>query len=606
MIVYGDQRRTEEPGQLLDDLLLVSAAVDRAGRAGPERHEAAARLLLDAGEFAQGVVDAAFARRGRDDEGEVEALCARLLDEVARGFVGSCAGLPGEGTAEVAALVGALRRADLPGSIEIKVPEGYAFYALYPELYAAAARDLRAEAPGEVLALGVRSIGTSLSAVVAAAVGAARPAWTLRPSGHPFQRTLAVGPAMARAVLAGRASATYAIVDEGPGFSGSSFGAVADWLEDEGVAPARVVFFPSHRGAPGAVASERHRARWQRARRYVVDFERVFLEGPAPRLASFLAGPLGGPVDGLEDVAGGRWRRKLYAREEAWPPVFAAQERRKYLVSSGGRLFLAKFAGLGRHGEAARDRAERLARAGFIPRSLGLGYGFLVSEWLGEARPLPYPLGEAREARAREEAIDRGWLVARVGDYLAFLAREFPAKEPGASSDKLLEMARYNAGLRLGQEVASELDRWSGEVASIEGAAARVCTDNKLHAWEWLALPDGRLLKADALDHHAAHDLIGAQDIAWDIAGASAELRMSEAERAALIERVERGSGRRVNPSRMPFYTACYLAFQMGRATMAASSLGDGDAGERARLDAACGDYAARLGELLGGLTGIS
>ena len=64
--------------------------------------------------------------------------------------------------------------------------------------------------------------------------------------------------------------------------------------------------------------------------------------------------------------------------------------------------------------------------------------------------------------------------------------------------------------------------------AGLKGAVRRVETDNRLHAWEWLHTPDGRLLKTDALDHHAGHDLIGCQDITWDIAGATVELDLSD------------------------------------------------------------------------------
>ena len=72
------------------------------------------------------------------------------------------------------------------------MPEGYAYYALYPETYVAAAEQfIRGRRPGTAVCVGLRSIGTSLSAAVAAGLEAA--GWrvlalTLRPRGHPFQR----------------------------------------------------------------------------------------------------------------------------------------------------------------------------------------------------------------------------------------------------------------------------------------------------------------------------------------------------------------------------------------------------------------------------------
>ena len=59
--------------------------------------------------------------------------------------------------------------------------------------------------------------------------------------------------------------------------------------------------------------------------------------------------------------------------------------------------------------------------------------------------------------------------------------------------------------------------------------------------------PDGRLLKTDALDHHAGHDLIGCQDITWDIAGATVELDLSDSERNRLCRIVAEQSGHPVN-----------------------------------------------------------
>src|SRR3954453_21950736 len=55
-----------------------------------------------------------------------------------------------------------------------------------------------------------------------------------------------------------------------------------------------------------------------------------------------------------------------------------------------------------------------------------------------------------------------------------------------------------------------------------------VLTDNRMHAWEWLVTPEGRILKADALDHHRGNDLVGPQDVAWDLAGAAVELELDE------------------------------------------------------------------------------
>ncbi|HET7694738.1 MAG TPA: hypothetical protein VFK57_03455 [Vicinamibacterales bacterium] len=82
----------------------------------------------------------------------------------------------------------------LPIPIELRVSEGYAYYALFPDTYAAAARRFAGDTGvRRVHVVGIRSIGTSLSAVVAAALrrsGCAVSTSTVRPRGHPFDRTL--------------------------------------------------------------------------------------------------------------------------------------------------------------------------------------------------------------------------------------------------------------------------------------------------------------------------------------------------------------------------------------------------------------------------------
>jgi hypothetical protein len=114
---------------------------------------------------------------------------------------------------------------------------------------------------------------------------------------------------------------------------------------------------------------------------------------------------------------------------------------------------------------------------------------------------------------------------------------------------------------------------------------------------EWLRLPD-RLLKTDALDHHQAHDLIGCQDIAWDVAGAVIEFELDAGEADGLTHATEHASGRHVDPELLQFYCICYLAFRLGQASLAADICGSGVA-EQTRLRRAAERYAAKLEHLL-------
>ncbi|WDT73928.1 MAG: hypothetical protein MPW16_11695 [Candidatus Manganitrophus sp.] len=67
----------------------------------------------------------------------------------------------------------------------------------------------------------------------------------------------------------------------------------------------------------------------------------------------------------------------------SYSSVQPQHERRKYLsLESKEKPRLLKFAGLGRYGRSKRERAERLAGAGWGPPVVGLSRGFLVTEFV--------------------------------------------------------------------------------------------------------------------------------------------------------------------------------------------------------------------------------
>jgi hypothetical protein len=94
-----------------------------------------------------------------------------------------------------------------------------------------------------------------------------------------------------------------------------------------------------------------------------------------------------------------------------------------------------------------------------------------------------------------------------------------------------------------------------------------------MHAWEWLAGGDC-ILKTDGIDHHAGHDLVGCQDIAWDIAGAAIEFVLSRREEERLVERICALTRRPVQPELLQLMHACYAAFQLGCWHLAAELAG--------------------------------
>ncbi len=399
--------------------------------------------------------------------GELESGLADALpdgDPIVRAFRRASIAAASSGNADLDALLAL----PLPARVTTSIPEGYAYYGLFPDTYRQAAADFCREcAPERVAVVGIRSIGASLSAVVAAALAAAGcqvASWTVRPRGHPFSRTLPLTPEQEREWRAFE-PAWWAIVDEGPGLSGSSFASVASRLSELGVPDTRIVLFPSWAPSGDGFVSADARERWRRHRKYCREFAL--------------------PPD-LHDLSAGAWRRSAYAAESEWPAVQPQHERRKLLED--GRV-LWKFAGLGRYGRSRLERAEALWRAGFGPRPLGLENGFLRMEWVA-GRPVRQMTTALADTMAR---------------YLAFVRDAFPPGD-GAPPALLREMARVNAGIEV----------------ELPDDAPRSAIDGRMLPQEWIETRSG-YLKADALDHHDDHFLPGSQNIAWDVAGAAVE-----------------------------------------------------------------------------------
>jgi len=549
MRVYGDRHRRVAPRAALRELTATLRRME-AAPAGPVRHDLIVRAFIEAGGVAQGLADADFERAGEDAGSPAQDAAMALLVTLARKLAASAwSGHQSAGPPASAELM-ALALSPLPPHIEVKTPEGYAFYAVYPEAYLqTAAAD---PWPGPPLVIGLRSIGTGLAALVAAAIGAGDIV-SLRPTGHPFKRKVSVSPGLAARLTSHEGP--FAIVDEGPGLSGSSFGAAADLLEGIGVERSRIVFMPSHEDGPGPQAAPEDRARWGATARRPATFERLVDQEP---LAGWFA-DLTGPIGMIEELSAGAWARH---RTDA-PGVNPVLERRKYRIRSDRGVWLAKFAGLGALGEAKLARARTLARAGVVPEPLGLRRGFLLERWeVGEPGPM----------------LERAALIEHVGRYLGLRALAFPA-EPGdgASLEELAEMARTNLAELLGEEAAQRIPS-----PPPDARTRPIHIDGRLHRWEWLTTPDGRLIKTDALDHSCAHDLIGCQDIAWDLAGARVELDLSEAETDRLGRVLAQACDQPIDGDLLAFFDLAYPAFQAGLWTLA------GDRDQVAR-------YAARL-----------
>lgn len=535
MRVYADRERTAPARSVLDGLVQDLAQV-RALAPSLARHSRLVELFIEAAALHQGVSDLELAHFGVDDDTNAWTAGREVLTALAKAVAASWDDPSDELKLDFGDVLARWRDAAPDQTVILRVAEGFAHYAVYPEAYLEAARSVCWSAPPCVI--GLRSIGAALAPMVATALAEGGVVATPRPVGEPFARRLALSAGLRARLLAH--GGPYAVVDEGPGLSGSSFGAVGDFLESGLVAPGRVVYLPSHGGALGPMASPRHRRRWMNARRDVADLDSRI---GARRLAAWAHDILGAVRAPLRDLSGGAWRSATGSQA----PVVPMLERRKLLAETDDGAWLLKFAGLGADGRAKAERARLLAAAGFSPPVGGWAHGFLALRWISEARQLE----PGRHERVR--------LLDRVASYLAFRSACFPARaEDGADLPALAEMAQINAGEALGADLGMEVARRLQPLLIDPPVGRPVHVDGRLHAWEWLETPGGDLLKIDALDHACGHDLIGCQDIAWDVAGAELELELSPLE----TQRLARVLG--VDPRLLAFHRACYPAFQLG------------------------------------------
>src|SRR5438270_1618586 len=237
MLIYRDVRHQRRTSLLLLQLQQSLTAEDLL-----------ATLLL-AGELECGLTDAL------EDGHPARALSAALTDCLATRLL--------HGTAELPDLA-ALEQCPLPESIQLSPPEGFAYYGLHPRAYVDLLNSLPLDPHLPLSVIGIRSIGTTLSAVVVAAVrgrGASASRMTVRPGGHPFDRKLVLTPLQQQWLKPALGNgAQFLVVDEGPGLSGSSFLSVGEALACQAAKPADVTFRCNREADPSTLCSH-HSAR---------------------------------------------------------------------------------------------------------------------------------------------------------------------------------------------------------------------------------------------------------------------------------------------------------------------------------------------------------
>lgn len=502
-------------------------------------------FLVALGELEQGVVDSLHP--DADGWGPIEAGLRRAMLHAGAAFLARRAGRPPDGFRDARRELATLPPSALPDRIEVHPPEGYAHYALDPGGYAAAATayfaEVGAERASRAVVIGIRSIGTSLSAVVAAAIGSER-SITVRPRGRPGQRWIQSEPSLQSLLarwLPERGDAL--IVDEGPGATGETLDVVATWLRGMGWPGDRIVLFVSRTwGMP--LAGPDRRAWFEAARKYVPPGNDLRPAALAARLGA----------SHVHDLSAGRWREVIPGAHTETASV--GHERIKVLATDDhGTSFLIRYAGLGRWGKATTERATRLASAGHGPEFLGIEEGFLIQRWI-EGSPL-------RRADCHDPTF-----LATLADYLSDRAGIL---RTGRVVDRVptLEMLVENAEEAFGGTAPG----LAAAVRRLEELPAReaVIADARLQPREWIATAHG-FRKVDALDHGDGLRLPGPTDAAWDLAGAAVELGLDAATVAEIARRQARATGDETREllRATAAYRAPYTALRLAEARLAA------------------------------------
>jgi len=307
-----------------------------------------------------------------------------------------------------------------PDSIGVSPPEGFSYYALHPLDFARVAARVPAE-PTSCAVIGIRSIGTTLSAMTAASLKAAGRSVariTVRPTGHPYSRITEFTPEQGRWIGDQvSASAQFLIVDEGPGRSGSTFLSVAEALLQAGIPRGLITILGSRQFDPESLCARDAAARWQ-------DF-RYLSTTPSVNTR----------FEKCLYIGGGDWRKHLCGEERNWPESWTQMERLKFL--SPERQMFFKFEGMGPFGAEVRERAFTLADARFSPQVSDAGDGFLA-----------YTMLNGRQLRPDDLTAS---LLERIAQYCAFRVLNFGRET--SQPDELRQMLEFNIHQEFGLDL---------------------------------------------------------------------------------------------------------------------------------------------------------
>jgi hypothetical protein len=418
---------------------------------------------------------------------------------------------------------------EMPSSVLLSAPEGFAYYALHPSDFVDVAVHVQTESP--VAVIGIRSIGTALSAVFAAELksrGYAASRITVRPTGHPYGRVTDFSREQVQWVHEHARFSRFFVVDEGPGLSGSSFLSVGEALVAHGISADRITLIGTREADPPRLYAHDGETRWGRFTHETARssfYERLHLGS---------------------SIGGGIWRRVFLKADHEWPPCWPQMERVKFLSPDGNFLF--KFDGLGRFGDDVRERADCLSRARIGPPVEYAGDGLTAYTFLPGQ-----PLNRSEISSS---------IVERMGRYCAVRAHELSSTRNPQNG--LAEMVRHNLQQELG--ISLELDPEGFQ------SSASVIADGHMQPEEWISTRKNEMLKVDAATHGDDHFLPGPVDIAWDLAGAIVEWDLTRDAQELLVatfKRVSGGDPRKV----LPNFLLAYAVFRLAYSKMAMLAL---------------------------------
>lgn len=503
---------------------------------GEHDHQSLIDSLIEAGELEAALADANSPSAG---------LSAEVTDQLAWAIC--CGALAAREALRIS------QQVHPPDSLSISPPEGFTYYALHPLDYAKVVSQIPADPAGCAL-IGIRSIGTTLSAMCAAALkqaGRKVSRITVRPTGHPYAREMNFTSEQIEWIRGQLPTVTkFLVIDEGPGRSGSTFLSVAEALVRAGVPHQQITLVGSRIPDPSSLCAHNALHRWNSF---------CFLSTTPSVNSRF---------EQCTYAGGGHWRNFVFSSTEVWPESWTEMERLKFI--SPGRSSLFKFEGMGPLGAEVQQRAFILAENCFSPQVENAGDGFLNYEFVS-----------GRPARVQDVSTS---LLDRLAEYCAFRSRAFPANDADLNLRQMLE---FNVKQEFGVDLQLPNDALT--------SASPVLADARMQPYEWM-FSNNTLLKTDAISHGDDHFFPGPCDIAWDIAGTAVEWQLDGKALAYLIAAFERLNGTTCSAD-LPLYMLAYAVFRFGFCKMAISTVRGSD--EELRLRAACRRYRAVASSLL-------